>query len=137
MPERIFIDTAFVIALINKRDRYHKQARTLADRYDDQPMLITDAVLLEIGNALARGFKPEAAELIAQFLASDEVKIVRLSPSLFDEAFAMYRDYQDKEWSLVDCVSFVVMQREKIIQALTFDQHFAQAGFEVLIGERQ
>lgn len=134
MPDRILIDTAFVIALINKRDRYHKPARVLADRYDGQPMLITDAVLLEIGNALAHGFKEEASALISQFLASDEVQISRLSPDLFDEAFALYRDYLDKEWSLVDCISFVVMRREKISQALTFDQHFVQAGFEILSG---
>ena len=133
MPERIFIDTGFVIALINERDRYHEQARTLADQYDGQPMLITDAVFLEIGNALALGFKKEASEIIADFLASDEVKVVRLSPKLFDEAFALYKKYHDKEWGLVDCVSFVVMRQEKISQALAFDQHFAQAGFEALM----
>lgn len=133
MSENIFIDTGFVIALINKRDRYHKQARILADQYDRQPLLITDAILLEIGNALARGFKVEASEIIANFMISDEVKVVRLSPQLFDEAFALYRKYQDKEWSLVDCVSFVVMQKENITQALTFDRHFVQAGFEALM----
>lgn len=133
MSEYIFIDTGFVIALINKRDRYHKQARTLADQYDSQPMLITDAILLEIGNALARGFKVEASEIIANFLISDEVKVVRLSTQLFDEAFGLYQKYQDKEWSLVDCISFVVMQQEYITQALTFDRHFVQAGFEALM----
>jgi len=133
VSENIFIDTGFVIALINKRDRYHKQARILADQYDRQPLLITDAILLEIGNALARGFKVEASEIIANFMISDEVKVVRLSPQLFDEAFALYRKYQDKEWSLVDCVSFVVMQKENITQALTFDRHFVQAGFEALM----
>jgi predicted nucleic acid-binding protein len=126
------MDTGFVIALINKRDRYHKQARILADQYDGQPMLITDAILLEIGNALARGFKAEASEIIANFLISDEVKVIRLSPQLFDEAFALYQKYRDKEWSLVDCVSFIVMRQENSKQALTFDRHFIQAGFEVL-----
>lgn len=133
MPERIFIDTGFVIALINKRDRYHEQARTLADQFDGRPMLITDAILLEIGNALARGFKAEAVKIISDFLSSDEVKVVRLSPTLFDEAFAVYKKYQDKEWGLVDCVSFVVMRQEKVSRALAFDQHFAQAGFEALM----
>ncbi len=133
MSEYIFMDTGFVIALINKRDHYHKQARTLADQYDGQPMLITDAILLEIGNALARDFKAEASEIIVNFLISDDVKVIRLSPQLFDEAFAMYQQYQDKEWSLVDCVSFVVMQQENSTQALTFDRHFVQAGFEALM----
>jgi hypothetical protein len=133
VPERTFIGTGFVIALINERDRYHEQAQALADQYDGQPMLITDAVFLEIGNALAHGFKAEAGKIIANFLASDEVKVVRLSTELFDKAFALYQKYQDKEWSLVDCISFVVMRQEKISRALAFDQHFAQAGFEALM----
>lgn len=40
--------------------------------------------------------------------------------------------YQDKEWGLVDCISFVVMWEAGVTQVLTFDQHFAQAGFQVL-----
>lgn len=57
MSSRIFIDTLFVIALINRRDQYHKQASELADKFEGDPLLVTDAVLLEIGNALARSHK--------------------------------------------------------------------------------
>lgn len=75
MPNRIFVDTVFVIALINRRDQYHQQASELADQFEGYPLLTTDVVLLEIGNALARGYKQEAIEVIEQFLASDEVEI--------------------------------------------------------------
>ena len=95
-------------------------------------MLTTDAVLLEIGNALARGYKQEAIEVIEQFRASDEVEIKRLTPYLFEQAFELYKQYRDKDWSLVDCISFVAMREAGISQALTFDRHFVQAGFEVL-----
>jgi predicted nucleic acid-binding protein len=53
----IFIDTSFIIALINERDQYHTQALDLSDRYIDQTLAITDAVLLEIANSLARRYK--------------------------------------------------------------------------------
>jgi len=132
VPNRIFVDTAFVIALINQRDQYHQQASELADRFGGYSLLTTDAVLLEIGNALARGYKQEAIEVIEQFLASDEVEIKRLTPYLFEQAFELYKQYRDKDWSLVDCISFVAMREAGISQALTFDRHFVQAGFEVL-----
>ena len=60
----IFIDTSFIIALINERDQYHRQALDLADCYMDQPIVITDAVLLEIANSLARKYKNEAIQVI-------------------------------------------------------------------------
>ena len=132
MPNRIFVDTVFVIALINQRDQYHQQASELADRFEGYPLLTTDAVLLEIGNALARGYKQEAIEVIEQFLASDEVEIKRLTPYLFEQAFELYKQHRDKDWSLVDCISFVTMREAGLSQALTFDRHFVQAGFEVL-----
>ena len=38
----------------------------------------------------------------------------------------------DKHWSLTDCISFVVMEDEKIYEPLTADQHFEHAGFKAL-----
>lgn len=133
MSNKVFVDTLFVVALINQRDAYHAKASELADLYDGQPLLTTDVVLLEIGNALARNFKQQAIEVIDSFLTSSEVEIVRLTPQLFEQAYLLYKRYQDKEWGLLDCVSFVVMREAGIRNALTFDQHFVQAGFQALM----
>lgn len=133
MSSRIFVDTLFVVAQVNQRDQYHEKASQLADQFEGYPLLVTDAVLLEIGNALAHNFKKEAVAIIEHFLTSEEVKIVNLTPELFARAFAEYRKYQDKEWGLIDCVSFIVMRQEGVRQALTFDHHFEQAGFQVLM----
>lgn len=49
---------------------------------------------------------------------------------------ALYQQYQDKEWRLVDCLFFGVMnqyQVYQVYQVLTFDKHFIQAGFEALM----
>lgn len=45
----------------------------------------------------------------------------------------MYRDRADKEWGLIDCMSFVVMNDQGLTDALTADSHFSQAGFRVLL----
>jgi uncharacterized protein len=133
VSNRIFVDSGFVIALINQRDQYHDQALQLADRFENAPLLTTDAVLLEIGNALSRNHKQEAAVIIKHFLTSTEVEVIHLNATLLNQALVLYSTYQDKAWSLVDCLSFVVMQEANIKQALSFDQHFTQAGFRSLL----
>lgn len=133
MSATTFIDTLFVVALINQRDQYHGRAAELAASHDGQQFLTTDAVLLEIGNALARKYRQEAAEVVEDFLCSGDVEVVYLTPALFQEAFALYKAHDDKEWGLIDCVSFVVMRQAGIQDALTFDQHFVQAGFRALM----
>ena len=132
---RVFVDTLFVIALINRRDQYHQRASELANKYEGHPLLTTDSVLLEIGNALTRNFRKQSIEIIEEFYASEETEIIHLNPQLLRQAFEQYKMYQDKEWGLVDCVSFVVMRQTGIGRALTFDQHFVQAGFTALMRE--
>ena len=131
----VFVDTAFLVAPANRHDVYHTKAVELSLKFENQPLVLTDAVLLEVGNSLARGFRAEAVRLIDDLLASEEVDLVRLSPVLFGQAFGLYREHQDKQWGLVDCVSFVVMRERSLRQALTCDQHFRQAGFEALMIE--
>lgn len=127
-----FLDTGFVIALINERDQYHQQALDLADIYEQYLLVITDAVFLEIANALSRNYKQEAIQVIEELNSSENVEVVRLTPELFERAFDLYKKRQDKSWGLVDCLSFIIMQDQNINFALSFDQHFIQAGFQLL-----
>lgn len=137
MSKTIFIDTQFVIALINQRDQHHDQAVELAESYAGSQFLTTEAVLLEIGNALARRFRPQAVEVIDHFVSSSDVGIVPLTREDFDEALAFFKQHTDKTWSLTDCLSFVVMRQRGLREALTFDQHFVQAGFQALMRSPQ
>jgi hypothetical protein len=92
-------------------------------------------VLLEIGNGLARNHKQEAIEVIEDFFESEEVKIIRLTPELFERAFELYKKYKDKDWGLIDCISFIAMADAGVTEALTFDQDFEQAGYKALMAE--
>ncbi|MEM1008997.1 MAG: PIN domain-containing protein [Myxococcota bacterium] len=132
MLKPIFIDTGFVIALINQHDDYHPTAQKLSESYAVHPFITTDAVLMEIGNALARNFKSQGIAIIQYFLESSEVDVIHTNPVLFQKAFELYNAYTDKSWGLTDCLSFVVMREMQITDALTFDQHFTQAGFRQL-----
>lgn len=135
MSNLILIDTAFVVALINTRDEYHQQALAWSYKVEAAPTIVTDAVLMEIAANLARGYKKEAITVIEKLMASAQVRLIHVTPSLFDRGFALYKQHVDKTWSLVDCISFVVMRDENITEALTLDHHFEQAGFVALLRE--
>ena len=133
MSRIIFIDTLFVVALVNQRDQYHERAEALATSYEGAHFLITDAVILEIGNSLSRNFKDQAIQVIENLLSSDDVEVVHMTAELFDQAFSLFKTHTDKSWGLVDCMSFLVMRRAGAQDALTFDHNFVQAGFKALL----
>ena len=129
----VFVDTSFLVALVNEKDQNHRLALELAERFTGQRLVTTDAILLEIGNALSRNFKRQSVEIIEEFLTSDDVQVIHLHPPLFRKAFDLYKSRSDKVWGLIDCVSFVVMKDLGIAEALSADKHFDQAGFNILI----
>ena len=66
-------------------------------------------------------------------LAVERIQILTVHDELFDKSFALFGTRDDKEWSLTDCMSFVVMDTRGITDALTPDEHFNQAGFNALM----
>ncbi len=132
MPSRIFVDTSFVLALINEKDQYHEPAKILSRQFETSSLITTDGVLLEIGNALAKDYREEAVETIKTLRHSKTVEVRTIDSELFEKGFAVYQKYDDKKWGLVDCLSFVVMWEVGVTEVLTFDDDFRQAGFVVL-----
>lgn len=53
--------------------------------------------------------------------------------TLLKRALQLYTARADKTWGLTDCISFVVMQDQKLTEAITADQHFVQAGYRALL----
>lgn len=132
----VFLDTGFAIALLSPRDHYHSAALRLAAEIKQQGTKITtsDAVLLEMGAALAKfAYRPTAIKLIDGLRADPKVEIVSLDSRLFEMAYRLFRERPDKEWSLTDCVSFIIMQERHISQALATDEHFRQVGLIPLL----
>ncbi len=134
----IFLDAAYAIALSAPGDRYHELAEMLADQLESERkrLVTTRAVVLEIGNALAKlRYRQAAVELLGSLEEDPQVEIVPLDEELYARAFQLYRQRPDKEWGITDCISFVVMQERRLTEALTTDEHFQQAGFRALLLE--
>ena len=133
---KVFLDTAYAIALSSPKDEHHELALRLAEEIEAGRirLVTTRAVVFEIGNALARQrHRAAAIELLESLEFDPEVEIVPGTEELSARAFELYRARPDKEWGLTDCLSFVVMREQGITAALTTDKHFVQAGFEALL----
>jgi predicted nucleic acid-binding protein len=100
----------------------------------NEPMLVTEYVLLECVNAFSRPKDRQSAHaLIEQVRADRACELVHASPELFEAGLRLHRERLDKEWSLTDCISFALMGRRGLRRALAYDRHFEQAGFEALL----
>jgi hypothetical protein len=118
------------------RDKYHRAAQKLLRDVSEAnfSMVTTTAILIEIGNALAREpLRLAGAKYIREILKRDDFEVVTVGEDLFEKGLALYEQRPDKEWSLTDCISFIVMRELNINLALTSDHHFEQAGFRVLL----
>jgi len=134
----VFLDAAYAIALSSANDQHHQLAVALARQLEAESihLITTRAVVLEIGNALARQRHRSAAVGLLEALEKDpNVEIIPLSEPLYESALRHFCERPDKEWGMTDCISFVVMKDRGLTDALTTDEHFQQAGFRALLRE--
>jgi uncharacterized protein len=137
VPTRIvLLDTSFILALENREDRHHARAKQL-DRElaaEGSVLLLHWGILLEIGDGYARsGRRAKGEELLDKFIHEEGFQVMALSQEIMDQSMALFRSRSDKQWGLTDCVSFVLMEREGVTEALSADLHFRQAGFAALL----
>lgn len=133
---RVFVDTVCWIGLLNKDDEMHE----LADCEYKHLMkagtrfVTTTAVLNETANSLSEPqFRLAVVEFYRRLQKSFRIEIVFVDQRLWSAGWKLYEQRLDKAWSLTDCISIVVMQERGLIDTLTNDRHFKQAGFRVLL----
>ncbi len=130
----VFADSSFYIAYLNPRDAGHDRAVAAAALWVRSAT--TEYVLLEVANYLSHASqRSSVVKLLAALSASPLVEVVPSSGDLWDRGVELYARRPDKDWSLTDCISFVVMADRGLADALTADRHFAQAGFTPLLAD--
>jgi predicted nucleic acid-binding protein len=134
--ERILLDTVFIQALLNKRDQYYKRAIAFLPRMEKtREVWVTEAVLIEVADALSAMDRALAVGFIKRCYQAPNMRVVNADTALLNRALDLYEARPDKSWSLTDCISFVVMDENGIFSAVTADQHFSQAGYQVLLAQ--
>jgi uncharacterized protein len=131
--KRIFADTSYWLALVNPRDQLSQRARDLTEKLDSVQIVTSEMVFSELLNGVSedRYLRSMAAEVVEDFRKNRTVVVQ--TAKQFDAALRRYKRSDDKQWSLTDCASFLIMEELGIEDALTHDLHFVQAGFKALL----
>jgi uncharacterized protein len=126
----VFVDTSFFAALLVPRDTNHHRAKAaveaLASSRLSDTLLTTNNVILEtITVARYEGNHQMAVRAAELLYGGTMARVYRTTAEDEAEAVVYLRRHQDKEYSAVDCLSFVVMLKQGLTEALAFDADFA------------
>ena len=137
MSTPVFVDTGAWISLLWKQDTLYQHTRDHLQklRKENRSLVTTSAVLLEVLDGLASHKLRYLSPIFRHQLMAFPLSIVYVNEELFQRGWDFYEARSDKDWSLTDCLSFVVMQERGITEALAHDHHFEQAGFRALLRE--
>jgi uncharacterized protein len=125
----MFLDTSGLLCFLNAAEPHHEEFAELL--VSTSHALTTDHVLAELIALVTarRGPRHAALDFVADLLTSERVEVVYVDDTLFRRALDLLARRPDKDWSLCDAASFVVMNEHRETEALTLDHHFEQAGF--------
>jgi predicted nucleic acid-binding protein len=127
-----FADTAYYLALINPADDAHATPNAHTEHFAGK-IVTTTSVLNEIGNHLSHpSNRPLFGQIVDRVASDPDIRLIYVDRPLFDDAIDLYRKRPDQSWSLTDCISFLVMKKLGLTEALTTDRHFVQAGYRAL-----
>ena len=132
MKRAVLWDSSAVLALLDADDADHATALAVARKVaaEGRPSFMTNYLEVEAHALLLRKL---GRALAREWLVKSGLPIVRALPSDEDRAKEILVTHDDKDWSLCDAISFVVMERHGVRSAFSFDRHFRQYGrFEVL-----
>lgn len=133
--ESVFVDTGVWIALALTRDPLHERARQAWETVSEAGALLYTSVpvVLETFTFLERNARRDVALAWKDSLEGLlRFEILACSPDDLEEAWPYFQRRDLHKLSAVDATSFVIMTRERIRLALSFDHHFAAVGFQLV-----
>lgn len=134
--KNVFVDTAALIAMGDKDNHFHQQALTIKNelKKSQKGFVTTNAVFFELAGYFSQSQRRSTAiKLIETINKSKKWHCVVVGDTLMKGGLALYKQMSDKDWSLVDCISIVVAEKQGITDIFTTDHHFEQAGFSILL----
>ncbi|MCP4166493.1 MAG: type II toxin-antitoxin system VapC family toxin [Chloroflexi bacterium] len=132
----VFADSDYWIALLNPQDQLHQQALDISNDISPVHIITSEMVCTEVLNYFGkRGqvLRMAAARLMKTIRNDLQVTVIAQSNMWFEAALRLYEHRQDKAWSHTDCSSILIMKKEGLVEVLSYDKHFMQAGLIPLL----
>ena len=133
--EKIFVDTSAWVALFARNDKFHHESLSIFKYIQNQQWMLytSDYVIDEtITTILMRSSHKDSVIAGNALFESKIIQILYVAPDYLDVSWQLYRKYKDKEFSFTDVTSFAIMRRVELRKAFAFDEHFTQAGIELV-----
>lgn len=127
-----FLDASYIIALELRDDQNHQKAIEHWQSLDKKSLKLTTTSYIfdEVVTFFnSHNLHSKAVEVGKRLINSSVVQFIHINEDIFFSAWDLFQKYQDKSYSLTDCISFIIMWNLEVNNVLTFDQHFSQAGF--------
>jgi predicted nucleic acid-binding protein len=125
----MLVDISGWLCALDVRDRRHAHTTSLFNAARERithSFIISELIPLCDRRGIARG---RAFKFVNEILDDPRIEVIWVGEDITIEAFDLLQRRMDKDWSLCDAVSFVIMESRGILEALTTDRHFEQAGF--------
>lgn len=135
MTNIYFLDTSYILSLEIQNDSAHQRVlQNWATLAISNVFLVTTTYVFDevVTFFNSRNLHYKAVEVGNRLLESPDIELIQIDQTLFDRGWQYFQKHKDKSYSLTDCLSFIVMQEREIVTALTLDNHFSQAGFQIL-----
>ena len=134
MDEYYFVDTSYIIALASKKDENHNYAFETSKFIKNSKikLLTSEFIIIELCNSFSKSnLKNVVIDSVNSIYMDNSVEIIKLNGEYYQLGIELFCKVKDKNWSLVDCISFEILKAKNIKNVLTFDKHFVQAGFNL------
>jgi predicted nucleic acid-binding protein len=128
----LFIDTGAFYALADRTDPAHKRARTFFEECNST-LIATDFIFAETMSLITKRLSKKIAVSIGEGIrGSQRFRFEETTPDVREQAWRLFSGHRDKDYDLIDCISFLTMESLGMQDVFGFDRHFVQYGFRLL-----
>lgn len=125
----VFVDASFWIALRDRKDPMHSEAVRIGQAVaQSRRRLVTTVLVFAEIHAYFSRFLKLREQVTRDFWSGGIGQIEHPDHADYEAAFSLLQAAKDKSYSFCDAVSFAVMRRLELQDALSFDGHFHQIG---------